>query len=689
MLDYQNNLIKDMMQTLSEHSFNGVYICDDEGIIYVNNGFATLFGYSRDDFLSHNITFREIIIPEHYDTLVQITDRIMNGEKASDRFKMTGLKKNGELIYLNFIVTADIHLHKQIIVGSIVDKSAEVKLEERLKQAMRFDVKEHDVDAVYWAAYYDHVTRLPNRRMFVERLEAQLKAMPESSIAMLLIDVKKFKLINNSLGHHVGEQVIVQLADRLQHVISAEQMLYRIAGDKFCIVQLQLDDKQAMLSLADRVFEVCRDEFIINGYKLNIEVNIGLSMAPQDGDTIDRLFRAAETALYFAESQTKNETKLYTSSLSVQAFKIFSLNNDLPKALETGQFFLQYMPRIDTQSTQIIGTEALIRWRHPQWGVVPPNEFIPLAEQSGLIEQIGEWVLREACRQNKQWLEQGYKPLRIAVNFSAQQLMQPNLLAIIDQILEETGMPSQLLEIELTESILVSNESDTATLLAELDKRQIKVSLDDFGTGYSSLYSLKQLKVHSLKIDRSFIHDLFSNSVNQSIIQNIISLANDLGLKTVAEGVETIEQYHFMKNLHCEEIQGYYFSRPLDPEQLVTLLSLPFLPHDKERKVQHAHENKRKHFRIEFTSPIVAEMTLSMFNNEQVSLGKTEVFVKNICAGGLNFQMGLKLPVNENMIFEFTVRLMGQTYHFQGKIMWYNELVPGEIYEYGVQFIRK
>lgn len=689
MFDYKNNLIRDMMQTLSEHSSNGIYITDKDGIIYANNGLAKMFGYHREDILSHNITLRELIIPEHYDMVMNIAESILDNKTTGGNIKITGMKKSGELIYLDCIITSDIHHGKHIIVSSIIDKTEEVNLGQQLQQMQQsFDALE---DAAYSAAYYDHMTGLPNRRMFVEKLDKQLvrKAPTPSDdhIAMILINVQKFKLINTSLGHQIGEELMKQLAQLLREALSGEQAMYRIAGDKLCVVFPGATEGD-VTKLTDRLFERSQSEFVIEGYKLHITIDIGVSMSPHDGQTVDQLFRAAETALYFSQSVAKDQVKQYTQSLSVQAFKTFSLNNDLPKALEKNQFFIQYMPRINTETTCIVGTEALIRWRHPDWGIVPPAEFIPLAEESGLIEQIGEWVLREACMQNKQWLDKGYDALKIAVNVSGKQLGQGNLLDVIDRALQQTNMPSHLLEVELTESVLVSNGEQVAELLRELDRRQICVSLDDFGTGYSTLYSLKHLKVHTLKIDRSFTSELFSDSVNKSIVQNIISLASDLDMKTVAEGVETIEQFHFMKNIQCDEVQGYYFSRPLYPEQIDELLELPFLPHDIEKKVQHEFDiNHRKHMRIEFTYPLIAEMTMTKFKKQKIDLGKSDVFVKNICATGLNFETAIKLPVGDDIIFEFTVHMMGETYEFKGIIMWSNEVASGEVYEYGVSFV--
>jgi len=328
---------------------------------------------------------------------------------------------------------------------------------------------------------------------------------------------------------------------------------------------------------SDKIIQIIKEQFVIEGFELNITASVGISLSPEDGITVESLLKNADTALYFSKSQGRDQAQCYSPSLNVESFRLFSLSNDLRKALEKNELFLQYMPRVDAQTTQILGAEALVRWNHPDWGLVSPTEFIPIAEETGLIVPIGEWVLREACKQNKQWQDLGLPPITISVNFSVKQLLKQNILQSIDQIVEESGISPDRLEIEITESSFISNENEVTKLLVELKKRKIKVALDDFGTGYSSLYLLKRLALDTLKIDKSFIEEILTVPANKSILECILNLAKALQMNVVAEGVETAEQYAFLKEQKCNEIQGYYFSRPLHVEEFVQLLKNRYL----------------------------------------------------------------------------------------------------------------
>jgi diguanylate cyclase (GGDEF)-like protein/PAS domain S-box-containing protein len=796
---FNDSLIKHMVQTLSEHSLNGVFVIGESGILYTNKGFARMFGYHRSDILDKKITFRELVVPEHFIIIHENVKKHLLGETVGSSFKVTGIRENGDYIFLNILISSDVYQNQHIVVGSVIDITENVKTREHLNQMKQnYDALfENDENGIYsldlngyitdlnpafeqmtgyaadelmhnhfsllenperlqtslerfhrllqsgstqvnevqmyhksgsiieislvsvpviekrkirriiniatditekkkaekeihYAAYYDFLTGLPNRRMFEEQLDKRLRLAEffHKKLALLLIDVDRLRLMNNSLGHRIGDILLGQLADRLQSCLGEGQSVYRMAGDKYGIVLEDVRNHQEVVSFTEKIFQAAREPFQIQGHHLNITVSMGIAVSPEDGSTLDQLYKSAVTALYYAETQGRDRAHIYSSSLSVQSFRLFSLINDLPNALEQEQLFLQYMPRVDTETTRIVGVEALLRWHHPDWGLVSPAEFIPIAEETGLILSIGEWTLREACKQNKKWRDMGYPPIMVAVNFSALQLLEQNILRTIDQILEETGLPSDQLEIELTEGIFISNEREVVQLLLELKKRKIKVSLDDFGTGYSSLYSLKRLKVDTLKIDKSFVQEILTDSVNQSIIQSIMSLAKMLEMSVVAEGVETIEQYTYLKEQDCDEIQGYYFSRPLDAEELIPLLKDQYVFHQSSAMKQaEPCINRRKYFRIELEYALIGEMTISMFKGRKVELGSTEIFIKNIGPSGLRFLMGVKLPVNNDIILKFKTEILSLAHELEGTVVWFNEVISGEVYEYGVQFL--
>ena len=448
-------------------------------------------------------------------------------------------------------------------MGTVLDITARMKTEE----------------LNHFLAYHDYLTELPNRRMFEEQLNKQLRLaqISNNKLALVLIDLDRFKTVNDTLGHSIGDALLKQLANKLQNCLSTNQTVYRLGGDEFCIVILEVESPSKVMFFSDKIIQIIKEQFVIEGFELNITASVGISLSPEDGITVESLLKNADTALYFSKSQGRDQAQCYSPSLNVESFRLFSLSNDLRKALEKNELFLQYMPRVDAQTTQILGAEALVRWNHPDWGLVSPTEFIPIAEETGLIVPIGEWVLREACKQNKQWQDLGLPPITISVNFSVKQLLKQNILQSIDQIVEESGISPDRLEIEITESSFISNENEVTKLLVELKKRKIKVALDDFGTGYSSLYLLKRLALDTLKIDKSFIEEILTVPANKSILECILNLAKALQMNVVAEGVETAEQYAFLKEQKCNEIQGYYFSRPLHVEEFVQLLKNRYL----------------------------------------------------------------------------------------------------------------
>jgi diguanylate cyclase (GGDEF)-like protein/PAS domain S-box-containing protein len=539
---------------LVEQSIVGVFIAVDGTFVYSNPHLNKMMGYDTIT----GLKVLGLIHPEDQQRVIDEIKYLAEGESIQN-FCHRGVKQDGSIVMIEVHYKKVLHQEKLATIGTVLDVT-ERKQTEELNQFL---------------AYHDYLTTLPNRRMFEEQLDQHLKCnrIASKKVVVMLIDLDRFKFVNDTLGHSIGDVLLKQFAWRLQECLLAGQTVYRLGGDEFCIVLSEVNHHNEIIRLADKLTQLTKEDFVIEGYELHVTISIGISMSPEDGSTVETLFKNADTALYVAKSQGRDQIQYYSSSLNVQSFKHFNLSNDLRKALDKKEFFLHYMPRVDTHTTEIVGVEALIRWNHPEWGLISPAEFIPIAEETGLIVPIGEWVLREACKQNKIWQDQGLMPITTSVNFSVKQLIKPNILEIIDNIIEETGIAAGQLEIEITESSFISNEIEVTQLLADLKKRNIKVSLDDFGTGYSSLYLLKQLTLDTLKIDRSFVEEILKDSVNRSIIQCILTLAKELHMNVVAEGVETAEQYALLKELQCDEIQGYYFSRPLNVEAFAKLLS--------------------------------------------------------------------------------------------------------------------
>lgn len=423
-------------------------------------------------------------------------------------------------------------------------------------------------------AFHDGLTNLPNRRFFSDQLTLKLNQAKQSNnlLALMYLNMDRFKYINDSLGHIIGDRLLQKIAKRLKSNLREGDFLARIGGDEFNIL-LPHTNREETLEIAETIIEAFKKPFHIENYELFISTCIGISIFPYDGEDSISLIKNADAALYRAKEQGKNNYKVYHSGMNLQSYKMFIMQNDLRKAVDNEEFSLVYQPRIEVQTGEIKSAEALIRWHHPIWGSIFPSEFIPLAEEIGEIGKIGEWVLKTACLQIKAWEDAGLSPIRIAVNFSAQQFLQKELVERIQQILHETGVSPEMIEIEITETAILGNETIISKTLNELRKMGICISIDDFGAGYSSLNYLKRFQINTLKIDKSFIEniaDTFSDSAH--LVSMIITLAHNLGMTVIAEGVEREEQLNILRDYECEEIQGYLFSPPVSPSEFETFL---------------------------------------------------------------------------------------------------------------------
>lgn len=654
-------------RSILEQSIVGIFVAQKERFVYANDQLNKMLSYDT----LVGLEVEKVVHPVDREAVVSQVMQLTEGEYLPN-FSHRAIKRDGTVIHCEVHYNRVSHMGEKAIVGIVMDITDRNKAEE----------------LNHFLAYHDYLTELPNRRMFEEQLGKQLKVSEyfKQKLAILLIDLDRFKYINDTLGHPVGDALLKKIAHRLKSKQREGQVTYRIGGDEFAFIIANVQRLSDVTDMADHIIHMIKEQFVVEEFELNVTASIGISQSPEDGCTVESLMKNADAALYFAKSRGRDQSQSYSSSLNVQSFKLFSLSNDLRKALDKKELFLHYMPRVHAQTMEIVGVEALLRWNHPDWGLVPPTEFIPIAEETGLIVPIGEWVLREACMQNKRWQSKGLPPITISVNFSVQQLLKQNILQTIDRIVAETGLSPDRLEIEITESSFISNEKIVTELLLELKKRNIKVSLDDFGTGYSSLYLLKRLALHTIKIDKSFVDEMLTEPFNKSIIQCIIRLAGELNMQVVAEGVENEAQFNYLREQRCDEIQGYYFSRPVEAESIAQLLKNKSLM--KPVSLSHSKQpvvNRRKYFRIELKHCLLAEMTITMFKGRSVRLGSTEVLVRNIGPGGLRFMVGVKLPVNSDILLMFKTQIANQLYVLYGIIVWFNE-VEHDIFEYGVQF---
>jgi len=422
-------------------------------------------------------------------------------------------------------------------------------------------------------AYYDTITDLPNRTLFEDRLTqaVSIARSADQTLGVLFISVDQFKKVNDTLGHGPGDGLLREFAERLKSCISETDTVARFGNDEFAVLQTHIEGTKDVVETIGSLSQVLKFSFDLNGQELFATASVGVSLFPLDGQDSQTLLKNAGAALYKAKTSGGANYQFYTADMHAMASRRLALETNLRRAIHNEEFLIHYQPRVSVDSLEITGVEALVRWQHPQLGLISPAEFIPLAEDTGLIVPIGEWVLRNACLQNKRWQDQGFAPIHMAVNISARQFHEQDVIETVIRTLDETGLAPEYLELELTESSIMKNADLAADVLIRLKRMGINISIDDFGTGYSSLASLKRLPIDALKIDQSFVRDATTDPDDAALVMAIITLAHNLRLKVIAEGVETEEQLRFLHLLRCDEIQGFLFSKPLPVEALVSL----------------------------------------------------------------------------------------------------------------------
>jgi len=424
------------------------------------------------------------------------------------------------------------------------------------------------------AVNYDALTGLPNRTLFLDRL-AQAVARTfwrKRLVAVLLLNLNRFKLINDTLGHNVGDQLLKAVSERFVTCVRDGDTVARLGGDEFAVILEDIAVAQDVLIIIQKVLEAFKRPFLSEDRELFADPCVGISLYPNDGEDVETLLKNADAAMSRAKELGKGY-QFFSPEMNAKATKRLVLESSLRRALERQEMLLHYQPRVDLLTGQITGMEALVRWQHPDLGLVPPAEFIPLAEETEVIIPLGEWVLRTGCLQSKVWKGGGFRLIPVAVNLSPRQLRHQDLVEVVERVLKETNLDPSHLELELTESVLLENNETTIGTLRQLQKMGIQIAIDDFGTGYSSLSYLKRFPINCLKIDRSFVADIPADPDNAAIVKAIITLARSLNLKVIAEGVETTKQLEFLRSMGCQEMQGYLFSKPIPADQATRLLA--------------------------------------------------------------------------------------------------------------------
>lgn len=537
---------------------NAVFITDCDGRIkWVNNAFTILSGYTEGEVSGK--TPRLFKSGKHDSSFYrQVWQAILAGKVW--RGEIVNRRKDGDLYTVNQTITPLLDAHGKVchFVAIHEDISEKKEAEER----------------ILYMAHYDALTNLPNRILFRDHLELELAHAHRSGrmVAVMFLDLDRFKIINDTLGHAFGDQLLRAVAERLRACVREGDTVSRLGGDEFTFIIPDIANSQDTVLIAQKILNAMSRSFQVEGHEVHVTPSIGIALYPSDADDAGSLIKKADTAMYHAKEHGKNTFQFYRDDMNVSNFERLTLENGLRKALEKGELLVYYQPLIDQNTGQIISMEALARWQHPDLGMIYPTKFIPIAEETGLIVPIGEWVLMKACAQTRTWHDAGFHTLRVTVNLSARQFKQQNLVSTIIQVLQKTGLDPHYLELELTEGIVMQNDVAILLALRELKALGILLSIDDFGTQYSSLSYLKRFPIDTLKIDRSFVHDITTNPDDAAIVTAIIAIAESLKLKVVAEGVENKEQAAFLHKLRCDNIQGYVYSHPLPAGDVEHLL---------------------------------------------------------------------------------------------------------------------
>lgn len=537
-----------LLTSITDNIFEGIYRgVPDKGLVYVNQSLAGMFGFG---------SVEEMLSQTGKNLYVDAARR----DELRRLLETQGYYKNEEVEYIRRDGT---RFHAINNAVAVFGRNGKISYYD----GAIYDITERKLaeERVYYLAHYDALTNLPNRMLLRNRMEQGMARArrQKSHMALLFLDLDHFKMVNDSLGHDLGDQLLQEVARRLLGCVRVHDTVSRQGGDEFIILVEDIAEPRTAAQIAEKLSEAISQPFQINGHDLHVTPSVGITVFPGDGEDIDTLIRNADAAMYHAKETGRNNSQFFTHDMNTSALERLSLESSLRRALENQEFVLHYQPQVSLTDGEIIGIEALIRWLHPERGMVSPAEFIPVAEQSGLIVEIGAWALFEACRQNRAWQQSGLLPVPIAVNLSAMQFRRGRIEASVAEALRTTGLEARYLELELTESAIMHDSRVTLQALKRLDALGVRLAVDDFGTGYSSLNYLKRFKVDRLKIDQSFIQGVASDADDAAITIAIIRIARALKLGVIAEGVETAEQLGFLLANDCDAIQGYLFSKPL------------------------------------------------------------------------------------------------------------------------------
>lgn len=666
------NKVHKRFQVLVHESSDVFEIITPDGTIkYISEAVEKVIGNKPEERIGRKVY--EFYEREGQHKLKRMVDFVLDdpGKKVQDDVILKS--KSGKEIYLE----VEMHnlLNEPAIEGILInfkDITRRLEMEKKL----------------VYISTHDELTGIPNRSYFKQKIEHHFRINTNINrrCAIMMLEVDGLKYVNDALGYQLGDRLIKAVTKKIQRFLGESVFISRYSG---VIFALFIDNKEMISGcerLAKELIALFAEPIKVANFELSVTTNIGISIYKDIEQDCDMLINQSEIALFRAKKEGKNKYELYSSDINIQSYKQFQLRNSIRKALNNNQFRVYYQPLINMQTNEILAAEALIRWEHPEWGMVPAGEFIPLAEETGLIIEIGNWVLREACKNYKKWIGKGLPKIKLSVNFSAIQFLQNQFVENIINIINEFELDPHFLIMEITESILMEKSHVVISAIKRLQSVGIQVALDDFGTGFSSLAYLNTFFIDILKIDRSFIKKIPADNTSTAIIKNIINLTKELNIKLVAEGIETWEQLSYLKEQNCHTGQGYIYGKPVSLGDFEKILAKrKCKPVIISNTAAMPHEDRRKFFRVKFPQFLEADMTILRVKGKKISVGNTKVLIKNMGPGGLCFISNMKFPMDREFIIQFTTQLLESDLKVYGCPVWAKE-IEGDLYEYGVEF---
>lgn len=639
----------------------------DGTIVYVSDAVEKVIGYRAEECIGTNIfdSFEGNEL-EKIKTVVA-TSISCPGKKITG--DITFINKEGNFVYLEGNMQN--LLDEPSIEGIIInyrDITKRVEMEKRMAHI----------------STHDELTGLPNNLYFRKklRLHCEHATKTKTKFAVMMLDITGFKYINDIVGYQLGDMIILKVAKKLKRHLKEKHFLCRYSGDRFAII-VQTGTVDVYKNIAKDIIDIFNTNIKIDKYEVDINLSIGISIYDEDKN-IDNIIKQAEMALFWAKKQGKNRYKFYSSDININDYKQFELRNDLSNALDNNELKVYYQPIVNLKTYEILSAEALIRWEHPDWGMVSPKEFISLAEETESIINIGYWLIKEVCSTYRRWLDEGLPKIKMSVNISSIQFFENNFVQNLIDIINEFKIDPHFIILEITESVFILRDSNVISHIEKLRSYGIQVAIDDFGTGFSSFEYFKYFNIDILKIDGSFIKSVISDKTSNIITEAMIKLAKKLKIKLVAEGIENHFQLNYLHGLNCHAGQGYLFSKPLSKEDFRNMLSVNKCEPLDSKKIK-VNEERRKFFRSVFPDLLEVKMTMKEFRGEYLNIGNTKVLVKNIGSGGLCFISNIILPINKEIFLEFKISLNKQIIKLSGKLVWTCE-IDSNLYEYGIEF---